>query len=136
MCSRQGKGINCAALIIYPLVSGLVACAATLEMLPCLEPDVEASSTLRSRNPVHRSANDSLSDAVVDSEKNSVFSAGELGVRWKGDVGRRRLLLAVPGRASPACSLCSSVQFRRPAMICNIWNFLESDLSSARNWRR
>src|SRR3569833_305139 len=96
----------------------------------------EASSTLRSRKLAHRSPSDSLPDVGVGSEKNSVLSDGVLGVRWKGDVGSRRLLLAdVPGRARPACSRCSSVQFSTPAMICRIWNFLGSDRSSVRNWR-
>ena len=109
----------------------------TLDMLPFLDPDSPpASSTLRSKNPAHRSANDSLPDAEFVSEKKSVLRAGELGVRWKGEVGSRSVWLAVPGLARPACSLCSSVQFRRPAMTCNIWNFLGSDRSRERNCKK
>ena len=78
----------------------------------------DASSTLLSRNPAQRSASDSLlADVGVGSEKNSVLSDGVLGVLWNGDVGSRRVLLEVPGRANPACSRCSSVQFNKPAMI-------------------
>lgn len=115
-----------------------------LLMLPFLE-DVSASSTLCRRKSVHRSASDSLwwllpaaaEEADDASEKkNSVLRDGVLGVRWKGELGRRRLLLAVPGRASPACSRCSSVHASKPAMICRIWNFLGSDRSRARNWRK
>lgn len=92
---------------------------AVLDMLPFLDvPPCDASSTLRSRNPAHRSARDSrLAEVGVGSEKNSALSDGVLGVRWNGELGRRNELLDVPGRASPACSLCSSVQLRRPAMI-------------------
>jgi hypothetical protein len=104
-----------------------------LDMLPFLDPAVLASSTLRSRKPAHRSARDSpLPELGVGSEKNSVFSAGELGVRWNGDIGKRRVLLAPPGRASPAVSRCSSVQSSRPAMTCRIWNFRGSDRSRDR----
>lgn len=53
-----------------------------LDMLPFLDPTVPASSTLLSRKPAHKSDRDSpLAPVAVDSEKNSVFSAGELGVR-------------------------------------------------------
>src|SRR3569833_3272343 len=97
---------------------------------------VVASSTLRSRKLAHRSPSASLPDVGVGSVLFSVLCVGVLGVRWKGDVGCWRLLLAdVPGRARPACSRCSSVQFSTPAMICRIWNFLGSDRSSVRNWR-
>lgn len=89
-----------------------------LDALPFLESgpiisDVLPSSALRSRNPAHRSARDSFPD--VDggaSEKNSVLRDGVLGVRWKGEAGRRSVLCDAPGRARPACSFCSSVQAR------------------------
>ena len=42
----------------------------------------------------------------------------------------------VPGRARPACSRCSSVQPSRAAMSWRIWNFLGSERSRARKWRR
>lgn len=121
-----------------PLVSGLVL---TLLILSFLD-DGAPSSTLRSRNPAHRSASDSLvaappaDDAEAASAKNSVLSAGELGVRWNGEAGRRRVLLRVPGRARPACSRCSSVQLRRPAMTWRIWNLRGSERSRERNWMR
>ncbi len=60
-----------------PLVSGLIGAA--LLILPLLLPVVEPSSALRSRNPVHRSASDSL--VAGGSVKNSVDSEGVLGVR-------------------------------------------------------
>lgn len=68
-----------------------------LETLPFLESgpmisDVLPSSALRSRNPAQRSARDSLPDADDVSEKNSVVSEGVLGVRWKGEAGRRSVL--------------------------------------------
>jgi hypothetical protein len=47
--------------------------------LPLVLPAIEPSSTLRSRNPVQRSASDSLDDG--DSLKNSVDNEGVLGVR-------------------------------------------------------
>jgi hypothetical protein len=111
-----------------PLVSGLGG--AELLTLPLLLPAVEPSSALRSRNPVHRSASDSL--VAGGSLKNSVDSEGVLGVRWNGDMGKRRLLLDVPGRARPACSFCSSVQLRSAAINWRIWNFLGSERSRAR----
>lgn len=91
-------------------VVGVVALL-TLSFLldePCPAP----SCALRSRKPAHSSASDSLSRADDVSEKTSALREGELGVRWNGDAGRRRELLDVPGRARPACSLCSSVQLR------------------------
>lgn len=120
------------------LVSGLVAPVATLDALPFLDPScVLPSSALRSRKLAHRSANDSLlAEEGVGSEKKSVLRDGVLGVLWKGEVGRRRLLLEAPGLARPACSRCSSVQLSRPAITCKIWNFLGSDRSRARNWRK
>jgi hypothetical protein len=119
------------ALPSPPRVSGLWAALLTLPLLLCT---LAPSSALRSRNPVHRSANDSL--VVAGSAKKSVDSDGVLGVRWNGDVGSRKLLFAVPGLASPACSFCSSVQFRSAAINCRIWNFLGSDRSSARKCRK
>lgn len=75
------------------------------------------SSALRSRNPVQSSDNDSLW-VLEGSVKNSVDNDGVLGVRWNGDMGRRKLLLEAPGLARPACSFCSSVQFNKEAMTC------------------
>lgn len=87
----------------------------TLLTLPLLLPAAELpSSALRSRKPVQSSARDSF--VAGDSVKYSLDSEGVLGVRWKGDAGRRRELLEVPGRARPACSFCSSVQLRRAAI--------------------
>jgi hypothetical protein len=43
---------------------------------------------------------------------NSVLSEAVLGVRWKGESGSLREPAEVPGRARPACSRCSSDQFR------------------------
>lgn len=68
-----------------------------LETLPFLESgpmisDVLPSSALRSRNPAQRSASDSLPDVDEVSEKNSVLKEGVLGVRWKGEAGRRSVL--------------------------------------------
>jgi hypothetical protein len=59
-----------------PLVSDL---GAELLTLPLLLPAAEPSSALRSRNPVHSSARDSL--LAGDSVKNSVDNDGVLGVR-------------------------------------------------------
>ena len=59
--------------------------------------------------------------AGLESVKYSACKAGVLGVRWKGDEGILRdpeLKAEVPGRASPACSRCSSFQFRRAAISC------------------
>lgn len=88
-----------------------------LDTLPFLEslPSVSIgrpSSTLRSKKPAQRSAKDSFPDEGVFSEKNSVLRDGVLGVRWKGETGRRRLLFEAPGRVRPACSFCSSVHAR------------------------
>lgn len=109
------KNLSSTHQIIYfpspPLVSGL---GAALLTLPLLLPETEPSSALRSRKPAHRSASDSL--LAGGSLKNSVDSEGVLGVRWKGDTGRRKLPLAAPGLASPACSFCSSVQLRSAAI--------------------
>jgi hypothetical protein len=114
-----------------PLVSGL---GAELLTLPLLLPALEPSSALLSRNPVHRSASDSLFDS--DSVKNSVDNEGVLGVRWNGDTGKRKLLFEAPGLARPACSFCSSVQLRSAAISCRIWNFLGSERSRARKCKK
>lgn len=102
-----------------------------------------------------------------------MVSEGVLGVRCQGETGTRRFGFEAPGRARPACSLCSivtrskhrlhcgmnlyiqrissrkgvqsgmgrakslpSVQDRRAAIICRIWNFLGSDLSRFKKWRK
>ena len=85
--------------------------AALLELPFLLGESPEPSWALRSRKLAHSSDNDSLSLEDDGSEKTSALSEGELGVRVKGDMGRRRLFEA-PGRARPACSRCSSVQLR------------------------
>ena len=115
------------------LVSGLTR-GAELLTLPLLLPAVEPSSALLSRNPVHSSANDSL--FAGDSVKNSVDNEGVLGVRWNGDMGKRKLLFDAPGLARPACSFCSSVQLRSAAINCRIWNFLGSERSRARKCKK
>lgn len=68
-----------------------------LDTLPFLDSgpmisDVLPSSALRSRKPAQRSARDSLPDADEVSEKNSVLKEGVLGVRLKGEAGRRSVL--------------------------------------------
>jgi hypothetical protein len=95
----------------HPLVSGLGGAELTLSLLL---PDLDPSSALLSRKPVQRSASDSLLGG--GSVKNSEDKEGVLGVRWKGDTGRRRLIFEAPGLARPACSFCSSVQFSRAAI--------------------
>lgn len=113
------------------------ASVAALLMLPFRDGASPAPScALRSRKPAHSSASDSLSLAEVGSEKRSALSEGELGVRWKGDAGRRRLLPEAPGRARPACSRCSSVQSRYPAMTCKTWKRLTSPRSRVRKCKR
>lgn len=93
--------------------SGLTIPVPALLVLSFLgAPPLAPSCALRSRKWAQRSDKDSLSFVEVGSEKISALSEGELGVRWKGDAGRRRLLPEVPGRARPACSRCSSVQLR------------------------
>ncbi len=59
----------------------------------------------------HNSASDSLLALwlLLLSGKRSVVSAGVLGVRWKGDMGVRRLGFEAPGLARPACSRCADV---------------------------
>ncbi|KAJ4307161.1 hypothetical protein N0V88_000540 [Collariella sp. IMI 366227] len=50
-------------------------------------PRIPSTATLFSRKLAHKSASDSLADTGVGSEKKSLLSAGELGVRWKDDSG-------------------------------------------------
>lgn len=132
---------SCLLCYITTHVSGFVVpevCVEKLDTLSFLKPPLPASSTLRSRNPAHKSARDSFCAALVDvcSAKNSVFSAGELGVRWNGDMGSLSKLEAPPGRARPACSRCSSVHSSSPAMTWRIWNLRGSERSRVRKWRK
>ena len=86
---------------------------AALEALSFLDLSSAPSSALLSKKPAHNSASVSLPvPADDDSVINSVLSDAVLGVRLKGESGSLRELAAVPGRARPACSRCSSVQFR------------------------
>lgn len=117
-----------------PRVSGLGGGAELLTLPLRLPPVTEPSSALRSRKPVHRSASDSL--VAGGSVKNSLDSEGVLGVRWNGELGKRKLLFDPPGLARPACSFCSSVQLRSAAINCKIWNFFGSDRSRARKCRK
>lgn len=106
-------------------------------MLPVLNADLLPSSACLSRNSVHNSASDSLFSLLPELPgKNSEDNDGVLGVRWNGDIGSRILLLDAPGLARPASSFSSSVQPKSAAIICRIWNFLGSDRSRARNWRK
>lgn len=109
----------------------------TLALLlpPAALPAALPSSACLSKNPVHSSAKLSLG-VPCRSGKNSALRLGVLGVRWKGLCGRRSEEPAVPGRARPACSFCSSVQERREAMTWRIWNFLGSERSRARKRRK
>jgi len=130
-------------LIYQGLVLAVFPVAVLLALsfrFPC---PTSASSALCSRKLAHRFASDSFSFpdplALPLSEKgvskNSLLSAGELGVRWKDGVGGRRRVLwlevaevgveaeaaaaaaaAAPGRARPAFSRCSSFQPSRPEM--------------------
>ena len=98
-----------------PYVGGFASGFPELVKLPFRnddEPSTEPSCALRSKKPAHNSARDSFSRAEVGSENKSALSDGELGVRWKGELGRRRELLDAPGRDRPAFSRCSSVQLR------------------------
>jgi hypothetical protein len=73
-------------------------------------PRREPSLASRSRKSDHNSANDSLLLELLAMSMGSLkplLSDGVDGVRRKGDMGRRRLLLEAPGRARPACSRCS-----------------------------
>lgn len=125
-------------LVIYPFPGAVPTLLAKLSFLP--NPPSLASSTLCSKKLAHKSASDSFPpppppfpavDRCVGSEKNSLFSAGELGVLWNGEVGRRRLppLVVpvvvvgweeVPGRARPAFSRWESFHWSRPAMTWRI----------------
>ena len=103
-----------------------------LEMLVLL--DLVPSWASCSRKSDHNSANDSF--RLPLSGKNSAVNAGVLGVRCQGEMGVLKLGLDAPGRAKPACSLCSktvrwfdvsarsnylpSVQSSKAEMICNI----------------
>jgi hypothetical protein len=113
-----------------------------------------------SRNPCHSSAKLSLLAGLLatpppagpSGKYSPPVNAGVLGVRCTsgecGGGGGRRLaviplivdeeveVVVPPGRARPACSRCSSVQPRRAAMSWRIWNFLGSERSRARKWRR
>lgn len=84
---------------------------AALEALSFLDLSSAPSSALRSRNPAHSSASVSL-PVLAGSVMKSVLSEAVLGVRLKGERGSLSELAEVPGRARPACSRCSSVQFR------------------------
>ena len=67
-------------------------------------------SDSRSKKSDHSSANDSLLLELLAMSIGSLIPLlrdGVDGVRRKGDIGMRRLLLEVPGRARPACSFCS-----------------------------
>lgn len=68
----------------------------------------------------------------------SLPSEGVLGVRLNGDWGNLKLpvVFTEPGRARPACSLCSSVHASSAAMSCKTWNFFGSDRSIARNCKK
>ena len=60
-----------------------------------------------SKKSVHVPASESPLD-LGSEVRNSVESEGVLGVRCQGDIGVRRLGFDAPGRASPACSRCST----------------------------
>ena len=113
--------------------------------------DLTPSWASCSRKLDHRSASDSF--LLLLSGKKSVERDGVLGVRCHGDNGILRLGLDAPGLARPACSRWSSGfsiyktlklpphnlpsdHASKAAIICNIWNFLGSALSSARKWRK
>ena len=120
-------------LELFPLLgSGLTGAA--LLILPLRLPLTEPSSALLSKNPAQSSPTDSL--LAGDSLKNSDDSDGVLGVRKNGELGSRKLPADVPGLARPACSLCSSVQFKSAAISCKIWNFFGSERSSARKCKK
>lgn len=73
-------------------------------------PRREPSLASRSRKSDHSSANDSLLLELLAMSIGSLMPLlrdGVDGVRRKGDMERRRLLLEAPGRARPACSRCS-----------------------------
>lgn len=65
----------------------------------------------RSRKSDQSSASDSLLLELLAMSIGSLIpllSDGVDGVRRNGDIGMRRLLFEVPGRARPACSFCSA----------------------------
>ena len=96
-----------------PFASDLVPPVAALDALSFLDLSSAPSSALLSRNPAHNSASVSFPVPAEDgSVMNSVLSDAVLGVRLNGESGSLRELEAVPGRARPACSRCSSLQFR------------------------
>ena len=68
--------------------------------------DLAPSWASCSKKSDHNPANDSFLP-LPSSGKNSVESAGVLGVRCQGDTGVLRLGFEAPGRARPACSRCS-----------------------------
>lgn len=81
-------------------------------------------SDSRSRKSDHSSANDSLLLELLAMSMGSLIPLlrdGVDGVLRKGDIGMRRLVLEVPGRARPACSFCSE-ECQRP--ICRLLNLL------------
>ena len=67
--------------------------------------DLTPSRASCSKKSDQRSAKDSL--LVPLSGKKSVDKAGVLGVRCHGETGTLALGFEAPGRARPACSLCS-----------------------------
>lgn len=68
--------------------------------------DLTPSWASCSKKSDQSSANDSF--LVPLSGKKSVDNAGVLGVRCQGDTGTLKLGFDAPGRARPACSLCST----------------------------
>ena len=85
------------------------------DTLPAREDSLAPCCASCSRNPDQSSARDSLLVVLVYS---SLLSDGLLGVRWKGEMGMRRLVLEAPGRDSPACSRWSAGQ--RQHAICSV----------------
>lgn len=69
--------------------------------------DLIPSCASCSKKSDQSSARDSF--LVPPSGKKSVDKAGVLGVLCHGDIGTRRFGLDAPGRARPACSLCSVI---------------------------
>lgn len=92
-----------------PLLSdvGLVTTLGLREpiMLGLRAPATPPSCASRSRKSDHSSASDSLLDPP--SGMKSEDSDGVLGVRRNGESGILSVAFDAPGRASPACSLCS-----------------------------
>lgn len=77
-----------------------------------------------------------LAPVGTGSEKMAACRAGVLGVRPKGEAGKRRVLADAPGLARPTFSLTSSFHSRMLAKICKISNFLGSDRSRTKNATR